>query len=226
MSGTFERQRYDIKAYEADLKQSTGPLHYYMNPIRNDTFQPARISQPGFTGRVGVSVTHTRPLIDVESDLLNLDLKNSKDPNKLYRPRCPQCGTCKDSGYPCGNGLSTGCSACQEKLYNLPRANFNQDYTRISNPICTSREVGINRFQSLNLNPQDEKRWKQQSEVGINYRMIVKDNHVPKIPKFHDHSSLLPTGSVPVLKLMGNKVSHSHIHPLHKYGKAFSTIKN
>jgi hypothetical protein len=222
MSGTFERQRYDTKAYETDLKQSTGPLMYYMNPIRNDTNRPSRVVDAGFTGKVGVSVTHMRPLVDVESDLLGLDIKNSKDPNQLYQPKCPQCGINVDM--PIGSDLNTGCMKCHERLYNLPKAVFNQDYTRLSNPVCTSREVGLNRFQDLNLNPQEEKRWLQQSEVGINYRMIVKDNHVPLIPVLRNQNSVLPRGTGDVHMLNSKGTWITDIGPHHKYAKIFSSF--
>jgi hypothetical protein len=224
MSGTFERQMYDTAAYQAQLRQSTGPMAYMLDPIRNDVNQPVRISDPGFIAKSGVSVTHMRPLVDVESDLLGMDIKNSKDPNQLFQPKCPQCG-CHTEGYPCGSGLNTGCAKCSEALYHLPRLNFNQDYTRISNPICTARELGINRFQPLQLQPQDEHRWLQQSEVGINYRMVVKDNHVPCIPKLIDQSNCLPTGSGSVsIPMLNNSYFGAFISPMHKYARARSVI--
>ena len=226
MSGTFERQIYDVPAYEAAIRQSTGPLSYMLDPVRNDAPVPARLSEPGFISKVGVSITHKRPLIDVESDLLGLDIKYSKDPNQMYRPRCPQCGTCTD-GYPCGGGITGGCTNCQEQLFNLPRLSFNRDYTRISNPKCTAREVGINRFQPLNIQPQDEKRWLHQAEVGINYRMVVKDNHVPCIPVPMHQTNVLPTGrgDIPINRLPNGYVA-SYIGPMHKYAAARTTIQS
>ena len=225
MSGTFERQMYDTAAYEAQLRQSTGPMAYLLNPIRNDVAKPARISDPGFIAKSGVSVTHMRPLVDVESDLLGMDIKNTKDPNQLFQPKCPQCG-CDTEGYPCGSGLNMGCSKCQESLHHLPRLNFNQDYTRISNPLCTGREVGINRFQPLNMQPQDEHRWLHQAEVGVNYRMVVKDNHVPRVPKLIDQTACLPTGaggfSSPML---ANGVPGTFISPMKRYARARSIIQ-
>jgi len=225
MSGTFERQIYDIKAYETDLKQSVGPLLYRMNPITNDTCVPCRNPEPGFVGKVGVSITHKRPLIDVESDLLGLDIKNSKDPNQHFQPKCPQCGSCMD-GYPCGGGIYQGCRNCQETLYNLPKCEFGRDYTLLSNPKCTARELGINRFQPLCMPPQDEERWLQQSNVGINYRMVVKDNHVPCIPKFYDPTPLLPKGkgTIPCPQVDG--CCGAYIGPMNKYGKARTSIQH
>lgn len=226
MSGSFERQKYDPGNYEADIAQSTKPLNYLLDPISVNRCDPCRPSQPGYIGRVGVSVTHQRPLVDVESELLHLNILNSKDPGALYKPTCPQCGECYE-GYPCGGGVVAGCNNCQEKLHHLPVCTPFTDYTRISNPICTARGVGINRFQPLCLNPQDENRWLHPSEVGINYRMVVKDNHVPCIPKLVDPTPLLPQGAsgrgrvkcrVKCPKLENNTCGIFR-EPMHKLGK-------
>jgi len=193
MSGSFERQSYDIQAYKKSLEESTAPLKYVLDPMSVTRCDPCRPAQPGYIARTGVSITHQRPLVDVESDLFRLNIRASKDPNQDYKPTCPQCGDCMD-GYPCGGGVVAGCQKCQEALYHLPLCAPFTDATRISNPICTARGVGINRFQVLCLNPQDENRWLHPSEVGISYRNVVKDNHVPCIPKMIDPTPVFPTG--------------------------------
>lgn len=218
MSGSFERQIYDVQAYQRSLEESTGPLKYKLDPIAVSRCDPCRPAQPGFIGRTGVSITHQRPLVDVESELLSLNIKASKDPNQKYRPTCPQCGECME-GYPCGDGVVAGCQNCQEKLHHLPACGPSTDYTRISNPICTARGVGINRFQPLCLNPQDENRWLHPSEVGISYRNVVKDNHVPCIPKMIDPTPLLPTGKGAVECPMVQNTCGVHRAPMHKHGK-------
>lgn len=218
MSGTFERQMYDVNAYKKSLEQSTNPLKYRLDPIAVTRCDPCRPPQPGYIGRVGVSITHQRPLVDVESDLMRLNYRNSKDPNQQYQPTCPQCGNCME-GYPCGGGVVAGCQNCQEKLNHLPVCGPFTDYTRISNPICTARGVGINRFQPLCLNPQDENRWLHPSEVGINYRMVVKDNHVPCIPKMVDPTPLLPKGRGPIKCPKVKSTCGVFREPLHKRGK-------
>jgi hypothetical protein len=93
------------------------------------------------------------------------------------------------------------------------------DHTRISNPICTARGVGINRFQPLCFNPQDESRWLHPSDIGINYRMVVKDNHVPCIPKLIDPTPLLPTGTggIPCPKV--SNTCGVYREALHKNGR-------
>ncbi len=224
MSGTFERQIYDTAAYQAQIRQTTAPMSYMLNPLRNDVPRPVRMSEPGFSATSGVSVTHMRPMIDVESDLFGMDIKNTKDPNQQFQPRCPQCG-CATEGYPCGTGLNTGCPNCSEKLFHLPQSGFRQDATRSSNPLCTARELGINRFQPLNIQPQDERRWLHQAEVGVNYRMVVKDNHVPCVPKLIDQTAALPTGRGEYRSpILPNGTMGTFIAPMTKHARARSTV--
>ena len=219
MSGSFERLKYDEETYNVALKQSTAPLNYRMDPIAVTRCNPCRVPEPGFIGKVGVSITHQRPLVDVESDLMQLNVRNTKDPNQKYKPTCPQCGDCME-GYPCGGGVVAGCQSCQEKLHHLPMCELSTDHTRISNPICTARGVGINRFQPLCLNPQDENRWMHTSDVGINYRNVVKDNHVPCIPKLVDQSPALPTGTGHIRCPKVKATCGVPREPLHKHGQA------
>lgn len=243
MAGSFERQIYDVGAYHQYLKQSTNPLLYRLDPVYNNRCDPCRIPQPGYIGRVGVSVTHKRPLVDVESDLFQIGTKNTKDPNARFQPTCVQCGSDLD-GYPAGSGVAATCDKCHEELFHLPVCESPMtDSTRISNPVCTARGVGINRFQPLCLNPQDENRWFHPSEVGISYRMVVKDNHVPCIPKLLDPAPALPKrspervsgapgkpvsnpvvypGQIPVgVPLPETNCNYGvHREPMHKHGKA------
>ena len=215
MSGSLERLPYDQGAYSKKLQESTAPLAYVLDPIGANQCSPCRPSNVGYLGKVGVSLTNQRPLIDVESDLLNINRYNSKDPNEYYKPICPRCGNCNE-GYPCGGGVLGTCQNCQENLAHLPSCDISTEYTRISNPLCTAREVGVNRFQPLCLNPQDEQRWLHASEVGISYRNVVKDNHVPCIPRPLDQSAVFPNGgkiqTCPMVHICGvfNEPMHSH----------------
>ena len=47
------------------------------------------------------------------------------------------------------------------------------------------------------LNFQDENRWLHPGEVGINYRMVAKDNHRPKIPVPMNQMAALPDPNAP-----------------------------
>lgn len=210
MSGSFERQIYDQNAYQAYLRQSTGPLIYQLDPVRVARCNPCRQIQPGFNNTAGVSHDGNRALVDIESNLMRLNYRNSKDPNAMYKPSCTQCGRCLNEGLPCG-------CRCNENLIHLPECSIITDHTRLSNPIWTARELGINRFQPLCLNPQDEGRWHQRAEIGINYRMVVKDNHVPLIPKPLDQSAVLPTGQGPAqFRLIQCMGGNDAMHGLYK----------
>jgi hypothetical protein len=211
MSGSSERQIYDIGAYQKSIEQSTNPLKYLLDPVSVARCDPRRPSQPGYNARVGVSITNRRPLIDVESDLLRLNYRHTKDPNRQYKPSCANCGVIE------------GACDCKEQLHHFPMCdNMFGEHTRISNPICNSREVGINRFQPLCLNPQDESRWLQPSEVGISYRNVIKDNHVPKIPVPLDPTPLLPKGQpgvkCPKVITPTSTTCGVYTAPMHKLG--------
>lgn len=227
MSGVFSRNKYDQGAFNTSVKQATDPLKHILDPVRNDQCSPCRVSNPGFLGSAGVSITHQRPLVDVESELLHLPIKNTDDPNAKYQPTCPQCGECMQ-GYPCGTGVVKGCKKCRDDLYHLPDCNFQTDYTRYSNPICTARGVGINRFQPLCLNPQDEPRWLPPSEVNISYRLVVKDNHVPCIPKPLSQTAVWPNqsgGQKQSQTCPMNNTCGVFRAPLHKHQKTLNNRK-
>lgn len=219
MSGTFERPLYDAGAYARDLKQSTDPLRYHLDPSYANRCNPCRPADVGYIGRVGVSITHQRPLVDVESDLLRLNAPYSRDPLQKFRPECLQNpkqmgGAACVEGYPCGGGVVAGCQDRQERLHHFPSCQLGTEYTRISNPICNSRGIGINRFQPLCMNPQDENRWLPPSELGISYRNVVKDNHVPCVPRLIDQSAALPKGGeLPCPKV--EMICGNYLQPLH-----------
>lgn len=208
MSGTFERLKYDPNTYAAELKQSTGAVKYRLDPYFANQCAPCRAPEVGFIGKQGVSITHQRPLIDVDSDLRLLNFQATRDPSQKYQPQCPDGKNRDGNGYPCGGGVTAGFCDSQEKLHHFPICEIGTDYTRISNPTCTMRGTGVNRFQPLCLQPQDQCRWLNPSEVGINYRMVVKDNHTPCIPKLVDPTPLLPKGGdlpcPPVRQICGN----------------------
>lgn len=125
-------------------------------------------------------------MVDTESDLLNLNRLLSRDPRHRYRPQCIN-DRCV--------GVMNDCDECQPKLTHFPVCNgMKYEATRLSNPPATLRETGVNRFQPICLDPQDRSRWEHPGEIGINYRMVVKDNHIPCIPHPIDQTPALPQG--------------------------------
>jgi hypothetical protein len=63
--------------------------------------------------------------------------------------------------------------------------------TRLSNPPCTLKETGINRWEWICYDPQD-KAIEDFDRIPVNYRMVAKDNHVPCIEKPMDQSVFFP----------------------------------
>ena len=51
------------------------------------------------------------------------------------------------------------------------------DYTRLSNPISTSKELGINRFNTLLYDPQTYIKNPDKFQMGVNTKMMDRDNY-------------------------------------------------
>src|SRR3990172_7327290 len=200
MAGSFNRLPYDMDAYAVDLRQSTAPLSWNLDPNFSNSCKPCFANDVGYLGRQGVSIGSDHSLIDTESDLFSLNRRNSRNPNMKFRPDCynPQMG----GGYPGGGGIAADLAnqngQCQGDKYDYSNCNgFYTDYTRLVNPTCTLPGTGVNRFQPMCLNFQDENRWLNPAETNINYRMVVKDNHRPKIPVPIDQTLALPDPNAP-----------------------------
>lgn len=182
----WSRNKYDKELYNIDVKQSTAPLVHILDPTYTENSHRCLPNEVGYVSKQGVSWDSSRPIVDTESDLFNLNRILTKDPSYKYRPACTH-GDCI--------GVINECNQCQPKLQHFNLCNDHRyECTRLTNPVSNLRSTGVNRFQPLNLNPQDPTRWQHPGEIGINYRMIVKDNHVPHIPKPLDMSSVLPVG--------------------------------
>ena len=228
--GNWQRLKYDWGNYGKEVQQTTAPLEWVLDPNFVHRNNPCRPTDIGYNSKFGVSFDTTNPLVDTESELFNLTRPATRDPNYKYLPFCPNCGnkktTCGEKecleGYPCGGGVVSGCEQCQPKLFHFPNGGLKHEFTRISNPTCTLRETGINRFQPTYLDHQDRTRWENQGEIGINYRMVAKDNHVPCIPKPIDQSAGLPKAkNLPCKQIV--PTCANPIEPLHNYYLASST---
>jgi hypothetical protein len=108
-------------------------------------------------------------LIDVDSELLGLNVKATKCPaNKFTPSKEPFCN-----------------------MVNMKECDFlSPEDTKISNPPCTLKGTGWNRWEWLCENPQNNVLIP--FETGINNRIVVKDNHRPCIPTPLDVSDSLP----------------------------------
>jgi hypothetical protein len=116
--------------------------------------------------------------IDDSSELEGLSYKNSKCSANYYVPgKYSSKGLC---GVP-GKANPRACMAPQES-------------TRISNPPCTLKETGINRWDWICYDPQ-EKAIEQFDRIPVNYRMVAKDNHIPLIETPQDVAVFNPQKS-------------------------------
>lgn len=224
LGGNFQRLKYDAGNYARHVEQSTRPLDFILDPVNTHRCNPCRPEEVGYLGKFGVSYDTNQPLIDTESELLNLTRPASNDPNFKYLPFCPNCGAKKNNcgstacleGLPCGDGVSNDCVNCQPKLFHFPSCGLRREFSRISNPTYTLKETGVNRFQPTYLDHQDPTHWELQGEVGINYCLVAKDNHVPCIPRPIDQTPALPVGKPipcqPIVAACANPIGPLHNH--------------
>ena len=83
----MNRLTYDTCAYEKDLKQSTSPLEYILDPVKYENCQKCR-PELGIVG--GTSVSHiSGNLVDLENDLRNQIRPNTKCPSYKFSPLEP-----------------------------------------------------------------------------------------------------------------------------------------
>lgn len=197
--GAFSKLSWDTEAYNTQLKQSTGPFLHTLDPIYANTCgKVCRPSDIGYNGRVGASLNKKNSLVDTESDLLLLNYTASKAPQYKYKPTfnkdCPNYTT----GFPNGGGIQheimeqDACPKVMNQKLHFPDCDIRTEYSRVSFPVCDLKCTGVNRFQPICQDPQHPSRWEHPSEVGINYRMVVKDNNRPCIPKPIDQTPALP----------------------------------
>lgn len=169
----LNKLRYDACTYETDLRQSVGPGHYQLGtptPHCDPCFASDARVQLGAGS--GGSVCSTVPLVDVESDLHNLDRRASRCPARQYQPS----SAC----------TLTPASECR------PRALPTED-TRLSNPACTLRGTGWNRWEWLCQDPQD--RALMPFDAMIDTAIVAKDNHRPHLACPIDQTLALPAAA-------------------------------
>lgn len=159
----------DPCTYKTDLTQSVGPGNYLMaTPVLQCS--PCLSGDPRIQGGGAVSICRDRPLVDVDSELHNLSRPATNCPAGHYHPSSTP--FCPGSEFPdCRVGVTT-------------------EDTRLSNPPCTLRCTGWNRWQWLCQDPQE--RVHMPFSWNINSKQIAKDNHRPCIPTPADQSKGLP----------------------------------
>lgn len=200
---SFTGLNHDKCAYDQMIQESKGVGNYFLNTpfIVEKCLPPAgSINAQKF----GASIDETQPLIDIDSDLMGLTRQLTKVSEGKYKPCCEE-DMCTDSGYPCGQGVIDSCnlptlrpgSRPQDRnLTHYPDCEPFTDYTRLSHPVCNMRGIGINRWEWLCLDPQENVLIP--FDHNINNRIVVKDNHRPLIPTPIDQNLGLPPAAEPL----------------------------
>jgi hypothetical protein len=194
---SFNRSFYDEGAYKKDIDQSVGPgVYQTCQPCIQGCYpSPPEIRLQRF----GDSLSSTSHLIDVESELLGGSLFRpaSRDPSKKYVPNCP--GSDCNTGEVCGQGVVGQCRGMRPgqrapdgDLRHFQDCFIPWENTRLSNPPCTLRGTGWNRWEWLCIDPQE--RVMVPFDYLIDTHILHKDNHRACIPAPIDPTPLLPRG--------------------------------
>jgi hypothetical protein len=173
MASAFNRLNYDVNTYQFDVQQSVGPGAYALGtptPHCMPCFSSDTRQAMGTTGGADCA---DRPLVDVDSELHGLTRRATNCPTGKYSPGQ---GACCLRPYP-------DCAASATRT--MPHED-----TRLSNPPCTLRGTGWNRWQWLCQDPQE--RALVPFDFNIDNRLVVKDNHRPHLATPLDARPVLP----------------------------------
>ena len=202
---SFNRLPYDEKCYTHKLAESTGAGNYQLKRPKIDCNGCYPYSPHQRLDGFGDSLCEGS-LIDVDSELSGINYKNTHCPSDKFIPGGEP--FCNPTNYP-------DCKI-------VP-----QEDTLLSNPPCTLRGTGWNRWEWLCQNPQDNSL--VPFDYNINNSLIAKDNHRPVLPKPMNPTDSLPQGSQQVLDkevAPVNKVNEVDTNPNSTHWRQCGQIKN
>jgi hypothetical protein len=181
---THTRSLYDKDSTDLNITNSTKVLKYKLDPVYSERCDPCFPLTMGVLSKQGVSYDKSKNIIDMETDLFNINRPLSKNPQSQYHSKCPN---------NCAMKINK-CDKCKNTLYHFSECSFQNENTRLDNPSINLREVKINRFEpfSLCLNPQNIEHIERPSSFWINNRILNKDNYVPRFSKPTDQTVFLP----------------------------------
>jgi hypothetical protein len=167
---SFTNLKYDTETYRHDLRESTGTLKYNINTPKQ--CDECYLDDPNLRlQRAGNSVDVTKPMVDIDSELLGLNRKASKNPDDFYLPG-------KDTFR---NNTKVNFDDCK-----MPKV----ESTRLSNPAENLRGTGWNRWEWLCHDPQAK--LELPFSWNTNTNLLAKDNHRPYVPNPDDNNDVLP----------------------------------
>lgn len=177
----FTRIGFDEDAYQQQLYESTATGRYNLasySTYRDDTcFQSTPEIHAADRKMIRISDMHDQ--VNIESDLFNLNRKDSKNPRNKYpyvKPSYAKKPVIKE------------CKKSLERSYPLLEApSFKRE-----------QQIHVPRFESLCLNPQQLNRIRSNHAVGLNTRLYNRDNYVPNVPTVRSTSALPPAENMSI----------------------------
>ena len=156
---SFSRLPYDDCAYTHKLAEAVSGNHYMLDTTYANHCKPCYV--PSSTVRLqrnGARTAEERgDLADVSSDLFGLTRRSSHCPSEKYLP-------------------GKGCKQTTTKKLNECN-DLDPEPSRLSNPPCTLKGRGIDRWDWLCLDPQAHTETPFPTDIST--RMLAKDNHRP-----------------------------------------------
>lgn len=166
---SFTKLNYDPCTYRQDLGQSMSIGRYRIDqPFNKDAcfYEDPTVRLQKYGGASCIP----EHLVDLDSEMLGIHRPASKCPDKLF----------PYNEFKCVPQLKSACP---------PNRQFWSEDTRLSNPPCTLRCTGWNRWNWLPCNPQDKAL--VPFPTNTNTDLLFKDNHRPLIPVPIDQETLM-----------------------------------
>jgi len=189
------RNSLDVCSYKYQLAQEIGPGVYQLTRPDNQVI-PVLPRDPRFIAQTsGVSISKNTSLIDIDSELIGISRNLTRCPDRKYMPDGNASFQCGAQTGKVRNGCQPFDKVCVDNTEVLKFADnglYSED-TRLSNPACTLRGTGINRFDWLPADPQE--RILHEFDYEINTKLLSKDNHRPCLPNPLDQYNVYPRPS-------------------------------
>lgn len=161
LSMSFTHLAHDTCAYQHRLLESVGASAYMLDTTAKKNCRACFVPSAGVRiQRFGTASCKDNDLVDVSSELLGITRKQSRCPSKQISKR----------------NCESGCRAQAVDECN----DLDPENSRLSNPPCTLRGRGWNRFEHLCHNPQHHV--ERPFAHNVNNRLLVKDAHRPCVP--------------------------------------------
>jgi hypothetical protein len=189
------RNSLDVCSYKYQLAQEIGPGVYQLTRPDNQVI-PVLPRDPRFIAQTsGVSISKNTSLIDIDSELIGISRNLTRCPDRKYMPDGNASFQCGAQTGKVRNGCQPFDKVCVDNTEVLKFADnglYSED-TKLSNPPCTLRGTGINRFDWLPADPQE--RILHEFDYEINTKLLSKDNHRPCLPNPLDQYNVYPRPS-------------------------------